>query len=356
MNAASGHHSNATAQATAPRESLELPLNRMTRALDTAAVLARAGHTQQALGAIAQAWAWSPDRQTLAQHLIQGPDASLGRATAFAITSQERRLSGLLRRSLAVPNSANRTNGSAIDPLSQPTPTRWPQPVVPFQQAGTLSQLLAALHQQLQPRLYLEMGIGQGDHLAFAQGPAIGVDPLPRQRLPLGKQIQLITATADEFFAFLADDCLSRAPDLVLLAGLPLADRRLSELLQLEARAAPHTLVAIPGIFPADPERATRRRTGRDWQGDLWKLPPLLRSERPDLHLLTVDLAPAGLLLVTGLDPARRAETALAPSSLETLRSLAPPPAAILQRQGACRPHDRLAQDFLTRLQGQRPQ
>ncbi|MBK1650590.1 hypothetical protein CKO36_19050 [Rhabdochromatium marinum] len=317
----------------------------LIRALGAADVFAREGRADQAPLAAVQAYAHSPDPACLAAALIQGHGDSLGRVLAGATRAEHRRIGAVLRRSLAVP-SARRRIPPAPD-LAAIAP--------PLASRAGLEALLQTLHQQVQPRFYLQIGLDQEDALALAQGRAIGVDPIARPPRALGAQVQRFTATADEFFAFLAADSLRQAPDLVLLAGLPLAEARLSELLQLEAHADARTLVVIPGIFPTAPERATRRRTGRDWQGDLWKLPAVLPRLRPALRLLALDVPPTGVLLVSGLAPSRRPDDPPLSAVLEPLRTLAPPPAPILQRQGACAPGARPFQDYLQRLSAPAP-
>ena len=41
------------------------------------------------------------------------------------------------------------------------------------------------------------------------------------------------------------------------------------------------------------------------WSGDVWKVVVWLRRHRPDLRITTLDVAPTGLAVVTGLDPRR---------------------------------------------------
>jgi hypothetical protein len=63
---------------------------------------------------------------------------------------------------------------------------------------------------------------------------------------------------------------------------------------------------SIDDIFPNHPAQAERARRTRAWIGDVWQLARVLQRYRPDLFLLPLDAAPAGLLLVAGLDPANR--------------------------------------------------
>lgn len=78
--------------------------------------LAEQGCSEQALQCTAKAVEWSPDRQILARHLVNGVFPSIGRATALATGPQERALGQDLRRSLTVvpgvkrPHPASRSN------------------------------------------------------------------------------------------------------------------------------------------------------------------------------------------------------------------------------------------------------
>ncbi|MCA1787904.1 MAG: hypothetical protein LC657_18170, partial [Desulfobacteraceae bacterium] len=49
-----------------------------------------------------------------------------------------------------------------------------------------------------------------------------------------------------------------------------------------EALAHSKALIMVPGILPSDPTQATRRRTSPDWTGDIWKLPEILQTHRPE--------------------------------------------------------------------------
>ncbi len=163
--------------------------------------------------------------------------------------------------------------------------------------------VLGLIHDLVRPGLYLEIGVGQGKSLALAACPAVGVDPVPRQMDHLSDTVQLVTATSDEFFADMAGQVLSHTPDLILLDGMPLLEYVLRDLIHAESLAHSKSLIMIPGIFPLDVAHATRRRTGPDWTGDIWKLPEILQTHRPDLGLLLLDVIPSGLLLITNLDP-----------------------------------------------------
>src|SRR5215213_1401841 len=62
-------------------------------------------------------------------------------------------------------------------------------------------QLLIALHQQLQPRAYLEVGVHTGSSLALSRTRSIGIDPAYAITKEIACDVQLHRTTSDEFFS-----------------------------------------------------------------------------------------------------------------------------------------------------------
>jgi len=165
-------------------------------------------------------------------------------------------------------------------------------------------ELLDAIHRDLRPRLYVEIGVNQGDSLRLA-GPgtrAIGVDPEPQvEDCPAGATI--VAATSDEFFA--APTALDgERIDLGFADGLHWWEQTLRDVAHLERHADPDGVILIHDCNPRDEVTAARERTTVFWSGDVWKTVVALRRFRPDLTVHTVDVDPTGLAVVTGLDPA----------------------------------------------------
>ena len=206
---------------------------------------------------------------------------------------------------------------------------------------------LAMIHELLKPALYLEIGVGQGKSLALPACPAVGVDPVPRHLDHLPDTTRLVTATSDEFFADMAMHILPHPPDLILLDGMPLLEYLLRDLIHTEALAHSKALIMIPGILPPDPTQATRRRTGPDWTGDIWKLPEILQIHRPDLHQLLLDVTPSGLLLITNLDPASTVLSDKTPEILSTYESMEVVPEKVTTRSDAVAPDQRVIREFV---------
>lgn len=199
---------------------------------------------------------------------------------------------------------AARTDGKAppsFDPLRSPSGT-----VEEEATTGDANYLevLARLHERLNPSLYLEIGIRHGKSLGLAQGKAIGIDPAPDlQGEPLGESVELIKASSDEYFFHLNHSEAPPSPDLAFIDGMHLFEFALRDFMNIERLANPGTVVVIDDIFPSHPIQAERRRRTRVWTGDVWKLFHCLKHERLDLILFPLNTHPTGLLVVAGLNP-----------------------------------------------------
>jgi len=197
--------------------------------------------------------------------------------------------------------------------------------------------LLAWLHRWLQPALYLEIGVDQGVSLACATGPSIGVDPRPELSLSveLPPTARILASSSDAFFATQAQDMLQPGPELAFIDGMHLFEFALRDLLHTEAHMAPWGVVVIDDIFPCHPVQARRRRRSGSWTGDVWKILPILRLQRPDLTLLVLNAHTTGLLLIAGLDAGNTSLAEAYPELVRRYRPIAEPPAEVLGRHGA---------------------
>jgi hypothetical protein len=196
--------------------------------------------------------------------------------------------------------------------------------------------VLAECHVELAPRLYLEIGVRRGDSLALATGPAIGVDPRPELARPLPETVMVFAETSDHFFEISAARAISDPIDLAFIDGLHHFEFALRDFMAVERRAHPTTLVVIDDIFPNHPAQAERERRTAHWSGDVWKLMDVLVKRRPDLVILPLDAAPAGVLLVTALDPDNRVLWhQYNPLCGHYRRDDLLPPPAVLSRKGA---------------------
>jgi hypothetical protein len=172
---------------------------------------------------------------------------------------------------------------------------------------------LKHIHDTHKPKGYLEIGVETGATLAFAQCPAVAVDPrFQLQGNPIGPRAEtyLFQMTSDAFFA--KHDLtrfLSAGVDFAFLDGMHRFEYLLRDLLNTEKYAHRDTIVALHDCYPVNSEIADRdtnyhRRTNAAtrawWAGDVWKLLPILRDYRPDLKLTILDCPPTGLVIVRG--------------------------------------------------------
>lgn len=168
---------------------------------------------------------------------------------------------------------------------------------------------LAALHNVLQPRGYVEVGVQTGASLVLAQCPALGIDPRPILQYPPPPTTRVAPMESDAFFAqpeqSQRDMGLPEHVDLAFVDGMHLWEFALRDLRNIEGYANPRTVVAFDDVLPRNRAEAVRTPLPGDWTGDVWKVAHVLRSSRPDLSLLLVDVQPTGLLLVRHADPAR---------------------------------------------------
>lgn len=167
--------------------------------------------------------------------------------------------------------------------------------------------VLTRLHEALRPHAYLEIGVFGGESLRLAREArvCVGVDPEPRLGAddPLAAHVEV--ATSDAFFAGPRPRELFGAEvvDLVFIDGMHLFEFALRDFINAEALAGPGSVIVMHDSLPRDAATASRERTSDDWTGDVWKLVLCLLDHRPELVLELIDVAPSGLLVVTGLAP-----------------------------------------------------
>jgi len=211
--------------------------------------------------------------------------------------------------------------------------------------------VLKLVHEVLRPSFYLEIGVGSGARLSLAKSGALGVDPWPDPGLILPQSASLVEMTSDEFFDRSQDGLKETPPNLILLDGTHLFECALRDFMNVERRAAPGALVVIDGVFPNHSVQALRERQSAVWMGDVWRMIPCLKGERPDLFLLPLDTSPGGLLLVAGLNPANRILWQRYNGLFQRYRvknNYLPP--EILAREGAMSPRDPFMTEMLILL------
>jgi len=172
------------------------------------------------------------------------------------------------------------------------------------------TEILAAIHARLRPRTYLEIGVASGKTIVLAapQTRAVGVDPAPAIRHPLGPNVRIVAATSDDFFARGDLAALFGAPriELAFIDGMHHFEFALRDFVAVERLAGPGSTVLLHDCYPLDRRTAERVRSTVFWSGDCWRLILALKKYRPDLAVSIIATAPTGLAVVRNLDPASR--------------------------------------------------
>jgi hypothetical protein len=208
---------------------------------------------------------------------------------------------------------------------------------------------LAALHERLAPRTYLEIGVAGGHSLARARCRSIGIDPAFSVDQEIIAPVSLLRCTSDEYFARLSADGgrpFGALPvDLAYVDGMHHFEFALRDFIGVERLAGPGSVIAFDDMLPRNADQATRQPRAVDWTGDVFRLQFALPAARADLRLVLVDTEPTGTLLVAGLDPA---STVLAEELDDIVREQVVPdpqpiPAEVLTREHALDPTAALA-------------
>jgi hypothetical protein len=169
--------------------------------------------------------------------------------------------------------------------------------------------LLQRLHELLEPRTYLEIGVKAGTSLTLSRTRSIGVDPAFQIRRELLCDLHLVRATSDEFFARRHPLAHFDEPlvDLAFIDGMHLAEYALRDFINTERFTRSTSVIVFDDMLPrnhgeADRDQA-RPRAVRAWAGDVYKILDALREVRPDLVCLEVDTEPTGTAVVLLPDP-----------------------------------------------------
>jgi tetratricopeptide (TPR) repeat protein len=167
--------------------------------------------------------------------------------------------------------------------------------------------LLPMIHAHLRPRTYVEIGVSKGDSITLVRPEtrAIGIDPEPRVKVPLGPNTSILVASSDDYFA----DHDVRAElgglpiDLAFIDGMHQFEFALRDFINIEKHCSAQSTVLIHDCYPLTRLTAERERKTLFWSGDVWRLILILRKYRPDLSVNVLATAPTGLGVVRGLDP-----------------------------------------------------
>jgi hypothetical protein len=186
--------------------------------------------------------------------------------------------------------------------------------------------VLQRLHEILQPRSYLEIGVETGATLALARGAerSVGIDPddskLRRELVPPNARI--FQETSDGFFERTTREQTfgEQRVDLGFIDGMHLFEYALRDFINLEAWSHANSVIVLHDTLPIHPLTASRQRQSKFWVGDVWKVVSILREYRPELRLKIVATAPSGLCVVRGLEPASQVLREHLPEIVERFR------------------------------------
>ena len=160
---------------------------------------------------------------------------------------------------------------------------------------------LAALHRALEPKLYVEIGVRNGDSLKLAspRTKCIAIDKSDvRSCVEPRPNLTLAVSTSDDFFAHKPNSDRCRGFDLAFIDGDHSFEQAARDFENLEVLAKPSSVIAIHDVIPLDGRTATKVPQTSFWTGDVWKLMRTILVCRPDWVAFTVACPPTGLGIV----------------------------------------------------------
>lgn len=188
-------------------------------------------------------------------------------------------------------------------------------------------EVLSFIHAWMKPSCYVEIGVRYGRSLTLARpGTSIvAIDPKLEIEYPVG-HLSVLKAmmTSDAFFiSDVAEQYFAQhVIDLAFIDGMHQFEFALKDFINLEARAHAGAMIILHDTLPIGAAMAARHQTTSLWTGDVWKTVVALRTYRADLTITTLDVAPTGLTLVTGLDPRSTALSRALPQIMSAMAAL----------------------------------
>ncbi len=167
--------------------------------------------------------------------------------------------------------------------------------------------ILKALHEKIQPKFYVEIGVAKGDTLSCVtpSTDVAGVDPRPQVERRISSKITIFPETSDVFFATYEKrpQFVDRKIDMAFIDGLHHFEQVLRDFINVEKRATTEGLIVIHDCIPFDEVNSGRDDSATHWVGDVWKALGVLLDHRPDLDIKIIGAPPSGLVLVSRLAP-----------------------------------------------------
>jgi predicted O-methyltransferase YrrM len=125
-------------------------------------------------------------------------------------------------------------------------------------------ELLKHLHQLVQPRNYLEIGVRKGASLALSRARTVAVDPFYEIEREILCDLHLVRTTSDEFFARRHPLAHFDEPvvDLAFIDGMHLSEYALRDVINVERYCHAGSVIVIDDMLPRGIEEAGRTRQG----------------------------------------------------------------------------------------------
>lgn len=164
--------------------------------------------------------------------------------------------------------------------------------------------ILVKVHNYYNPKLYLEIGVRDGDSLHLCKNDClgIGVDPCKPNNNFTQPNIKFFQETSDDFFK--SHDFISEFGriDMGFIDGMHLFEFFLRDFINIEKYSKKNSIIIIHDTIPLDEISSRRERVTSFWTGDVYKIPIILKEYRPDLKVVNLDVGLTGLCFITNLD------------------------------------------------------
>ena len=171
----------------------------------------------------------------------------------------------------------------------------------------------------LAPQAYFEIGTSTGSSVLCFSCDALCVDPImqvERNVIRQRKRLFFLQMKSDEFFRqHTIRQFLPNGPDIAFLDGMHRFEYLLRDFINTERECHPRSLILLHDCLPNNERMAERAPrldadeaagTRFSWTGDVWRMLPILKKYRPELHVVPLDCPPTGLVACMNLDPSSR--------------------------------------------------
>jgi hypothetical protein len=172
-------------------------------------------------------------------------------------------------------------------------------------------ETLATLHKAIKPKLYIEIGVRDGDSLRQTQTgtKCIAIDPEPRCLNEVYDQpgtpawwsspdFTFAICTSGQYFAREENRERARGFDLAFIDGSHNAVDAARDFMELWLLSKPTSIIVLHDVIPMDAHTANPICKSSFWTGDVWRLMAGLVAS--DFHAFTIACPPTGLGVVCG--------------------------------------------------------